>query len=363
MIYDVENIVVGAGVIGLAIARAFAKLGQETLLLEKNGYFGEETSSRNSEVIHAGIYYPKNSLKAQFCVTGKELLYAFCAEHHIPHQRVGKLIVATSPDEVGILDQIKDKAANNGVTDIKQISASAAKEMEPALHCKAALLSPSTGIIDTHQYMLSLLGDFEELGGQLALNASFDSAHILEGGFKIKSGGTQIICKRLINAGGLWAQSVAHSIDGLSGDHIPHRYLAKGSYFTMSRPSPFKTLIYPVPNTASLGVHVTLDMGGQIRFGPDQEWIDDINYDVNLDRSDQFYDAIRRYYPDLEADVLHPAYAGIRPKIQSPNGPQKDFLISTEKTHGISGLINLFGMESPGLTGSLAIANYVTSNV
>ncbi|MEH6476793.1 MAG: NAD(P)/FAD-dependent oxidoreductase [Sneathiella sp.] len=359
MSFDVENIVIGAGVIGLAIARELSVAGKDVLVLEKNSHFGEETSSRNSEVIHAGIYYAKDSLKAKFCVEGKALLYKYCTDYSVPHARIGKLIVATDKDELHILDSIKHKAENNGVHDLSFLTAQEAHTMEPALNCSGALLSPSTGIIDTHQYMLSLVGEIESSGNFIAYNAPFDGAGAIENGFRVNSNGNEIKCKHLINAAGLGAQTVAGEIADLAPQFVPTRFLAKGSYFTMNAPSPFAHLIYPVPNTASLGIHVTLDMAGQIRFGPDQEWVDTIDYEMDADRDDAFYEAIRKYYPQLPDDVLIPAYTGIRPKLQNASNGVKDFLISDRSHHGLPGLVNLFGMESPGLTSSLSIAKYV----
>ncbi len=359
MSYDVENIVVGAGVIGLAIARELSKSDKDVLVLEKNSHFGEETSSRNSEVIHAGIYYAKDSQKARFCVEGKELLYQYCKNYSIPHNRLGKLIVASTNSELDILHNIDKKAKDNGVYDLKYLSADEAKEMEPALKCSGALLSPSTGIIDTHQYMLSLVGEIERHGSFIAYNAPFISAEPVPDGFIVKSHDTELKCRHVINAAGLAAQSVANRIKTLSPNFIPRRFLAKGSYFTMNAPSPFGHLIYPVPNTASLGIHVTLDMAKQIRFGPDQEWVDDINYDIDAQRGAAFYSAIRKFYPNLPDNSLIPAYSGIRPKLQSPAGPAMDFIISGPREHNVPGLINLFGMESPGLTSSLRIGQHV----
>ncbi|MFT6556577.1 NAD(P)/FAD-dependent oxidoreductase [Sneathiella sp.] len=359
MEYDVETIVVGAGVIGLAIARSLALSNQDVLVLEKNGHFGEETSSRNSEVIHAGIYYPKDSLKAKLCVEGKSRLYQYCENHNIPHKRTGKLIVATTPEECDVLENILNKAQDNNVQDLKFISKKEVSLLEPQLRCEQALLSPSTGIIDTHQYMLSLVGEIEANKGAIAYHAPFSKAEVIGGGFLVTSGDNQLRCKRLINSAGLGAQSVAHEISGLSPEFIPTRYLAKGTYFTASFPSPFKHLIYPVPNTASLGIHVTLDMAGQIRFGPDQEWVDTVDYSLDEGRSHGFYEAIRRYYPDLKDDSLQPGYTGIRPKLQSPGSSAQDFQILSKADHQIPGLICLFGMESPGLTASLAIAETV----
>lgn len=360
MTYDVENVIIGAGVVGLAIARDLAISGKDVLVLERNGHFGEETSSRNSEVIHAGIYYPKDSFKARFCVEGKSMLYKYCRDFHIPHKKVGKLIVATHPSEKETLGSILKKAEENGVNDLQRLGTNEIKRLEPALSCIDALLSPSTGIIDTHQYMLSLVGEIESHGGDVAYNSSFSGASQIEGGFEILSNTTQITCKNLINSAGLSAQKVASRIRGLSLTSIPKTYLAKGSYFTMHNPSPFNHLIYPVPNTASLGIHVTLDLAGQIRFGPDQEWIDKIDYDVDDERVEDFYAAIRRYYPALRDASLIPAYAGIRPKTQSPTSGPTDFCFSGPKDHGVSGLVNLFGIESPGLTSSLRIGRHVS---
>ncbi len=355
----VETIVIGAGVIGLAIARECARRGQEVLVLERHGHFGEETSSRNSEVIHAGIYYPKDTLKARFCVEGKKKLYEYCESHGVPHKNLGKLIVATSDEELTTLSAIRQKAADNGVEDLSWISKTELKAMEPELSCKGALLSPSTGIIDTHQYMLALVGDIETAGGFIAYNSAFSRAEHRGGHYLVQAGENTLTCRNLINSAGLGAQAAAQNIDGLSADHIPTRYLTKGNYYTMNAKSPFKRLIYPVPQSASLGVHVTLDLGGQIRFGPDQEWIEEIDYNVNPNRADAFYEAIRKYWPALPDDSLIPAYSGIRPKIQSPTDPHKDFYISGPSDHGLPGLVNLYGMESPGLTSSLAIGAYV----
>ncbi|MEX1036638.1 MAG: NAD(P)/FAD-dependent oxidoreductase [Sneathiella sp.] len=359
MTVDVENIVVGAGVIGLAIARTLAVHGRDVLVLEQAAHFGDGTSSRNSEVIHAGIYYPKDSLKAIYCVEGKHQLYDYCRTHHIPHRNCGKLIVATSTEEISTLETLADKAAANNVDDISFLTRAEAVRMEPALHCSAALLSPSTGIIDSHQLMLAYVGEIEDGGGSIAFNTTFETAVKATEGFDVTADGITIKCRNLINSAGLSAQEVAGRIRGLPAETIPTRYLTKGSYFTMTAPSPFSRLIYPVPNTASLGIHVTLDLAGQIRFGPDQEWVGEIDYAVNPDRAADFYDAIRRYFPVLPDSSLIPAYSGIRPKTQSPNGSAADFRVMDERDHGLPGLINLFGMESPGLTASLKIGSVV----
>ncbi|WP_334128675.1 NAD(P)/FAD-dependent oxidoreductase [Sneathiella sp.] len=359
MSVDVENIVIGAGVIGLAIARALATAGREVLILERHRHFGEETSSRNSEVIHAGIYYPKDSLKARLCVAGKKLLYEYCQSRHIPRQRCGKLIVATEDAEVAPLVDISRRAAANGVVDLIPLSAAEAMRLEPALFCKAALLSPSTGIIDSHQLMLSYVGEIEDHGGQIAFATAFERAAPTRDGFEIRAGGETIRCRNLINSAGLHAQEVAANIHGLAPDLIPPRDIVKGSYFTMTKRSPFSRLIYPMPRTASLGIHVTIDLAGQIRFGPDQQWVDQLDYAVDGSRAESFYEAIRRYFPALPDGSLIPAYSGIRPKLKTQEGVSGDFCILDESAHRLPGLVNLFGMESPGLTSSLAIGAHV----
>lgn len=356
----IETVVIGAGVIGLAIAKELSEQGREVLVLERNAVFGEETSSRNSEVIHAGIYYKPGSLKAKLCVDGKKQLYHYCETNNIPHKRTEKLIVACSENDTQTLEAIKSNAEANGVDDLSFLTEKEAKSLEPHLECKSALLSPSTGIIDTHQYMLSLVGKIEAAGGQIAYNISIKRIEAQNDDFLIDCGDYSFTCGQIINSAGLQAQAVANLIDGLPSQHIPNRYLAKGSYFTMSAKSPFHRLIYPVPDTASLGVHVTLDLQGQIRFGPDQEWIEEINYDVDPKRAESFYAAIRKYFPALKDNSLIPAYSGIRPKIQGPNDGNMDFTIQDNSVHGIPSLINLFGMESPGLTSSLAIGKYIS---
>ena len=360
MTFDVENVVIGAGVIGLAIARALSVAGRDVLVLERAAHFGSETSSRNSEVIHAGIYYARNSLKALFCVEGRQMLYDYCRAHHLPHRQCGKLIVATTEAEISTLQGLAEKAAQNNVNDLTFLTKAEAETLEPALHCTAALLSPSTGIIDSHQLMLAYVGEIEDHGGTIAYNAAFQRATRTADGFTVTAQGMELSCRNLINSAGLSAQEVASQIAGLAPEHIPQRYLTKGSYFTMNAPSPFSRLIYPVPNTASLGIHVTLDIAGQIRFGPDQEWVDKIDYEVDPARGLAFYEAIRRYFPAIPDDCLLPAYSGIRPKVQSPTDGMADFVIMDEGRHGVPGLVNLFGMESPGLTASLKIGSFVT---
>ena len=361
----VEVVVVGAGVVGLAIARACALASREVIVLEAADAIGTETSSRNSEVIHAGIYYPANSLKAVLCVRGKKELYDYAASHGIDHRRVQKLIVATSAEEISILHELRDKGRRNGVDDLELLSRDEALRLEPNLHCEAALLSPSTGIVDSHGLMLALQGEAEARGAMLAFLTHLRQVSVVDQGFQLavdnQDGSTaELECKVLINAAGLHAQDVAARIVGHDESMIPRRHLAKGSYFSYSGIAPFQRLIYPVPGTGSLGLHYTLDLGGQPRFGPDHQVVDSIDYDVDARRANRFYEAIRKFFPDLADDSLSPAYAGIRPKIQEPGQPMQDFVFQDAHTHGIPGLINLFGIESPGLTCCLALADHVT---
>ena len=358
----VECVVIGAGVVGLAIARRLAMAGREVIVLESADAIGTVTSSRNSEVIHAGIYYPQGSLMARLCVAGKLALYDYCRDHGIPHRNSGKLIVATRVDEIDRLKTIKAHAASNGVNDLQVLTRDEAQALEPALQCEAALLSPSTGIVDSHSYMLSLRGDAEANGAAFALLAPLLSAKVVPGGFHIDVGGDapmQLACDMLINAAGLEAPAVARCIDGMPLEMIPTAYLAKGSYFSCNAKAPFSRLIYPVPEPGGLGVHLTLDMAGQARFGPDVEWVDHLDYTVDPQRAAKFYPAIRRYWPALPDDALMPSYSGMRPKIVPPAVATQDFLIQGVQSHGVPGLINLFGIESPGLTSSLAIGDYV----
>ncbi len=358
----VECVVIGAGVIGLAVARRLARAGREVIVLEAAEGIGTVTSSRNSEVIHAGIYYPAGSLMARMCVSGKRALYEYCCHHGIPHRNCGKLIVATTPKETLRLQSIRAHAEANGVFDLQTLSGEAARALEPALNCDAALLSPSTGIIDSHAFMLALRGDAEDAGAVCAFHTPLLRAKALAGRIELDAGGIAPItleCRILVNAAGLGASAVARSIDGMPIDLIPQAYLAKGNYFSCSAPAPFSRLIYPVPEPGGLGVHLTLDMAGQARFGPDVEWVDAIDYAVDPARAERFYPAIRRYWPALPDGALMPSYSGIRPKIVPPAVAVQDFLIQGPPHHGVDGLINLFGIESPGLTSSLAIADYV----
>jgi L-2-hydroxyglutarate oxidase LhgO len=357
---DIDCVVVGAGVVGLAVARALAMSGREVLVAEATEGIGTGTSSRNSEVIHAGIYYPAGSLKATLCVRGKHMLYDYCAARGIPHRRLGKLIVATDAAQAALLDDIARRARANGVDDMARISGAEAVRMEPALQCTAALLSPSTGIVDSHALMLALQGDAENAGAQCVFHTPLLSGNVrAEGGFDLRFGGDEAMslsCTTLINAAGLHAPSLARRIDGVPAEAIPREYLCKGSYFTLSGRAPFSRLIYPVPQHAGLGVHLTLDMGGQAKFGPDTEWIESEDYTLDPRRADVFYAAVRSYWPGLPDGALTPGYTGIRPKISGPHEPAADFMISGPARHGVAGLVSLFGIESPGLTSCLAIA-------
>ena len=367
----VDCVVAGAGVVGLAVARRLARDGHEVLLLERREAFGTQTSARNSEVIHAGLYYTPGSLKARLCVRGRELLYEYCAAHGVPHRRCGKLIVATAPAQEAALAQIAAVARANGVADLQAIGAAEARHMEPALRCAAALWSPSTGIVDSHALMLSLLGEAEDHGARLALLSPLGAVRPVAGGLELSlEGETEPLLRTrwLVNCAGLEAQALARRIEGLPGRHIPPARYAKGSYFSLPGRSPFSRLVYPVPETGGLGVHLTLDLAGQARFGPDVEWLAsddpaDFDYAVDPCRAERFYAAIRAYWPDLKDGQLVSAYSGIRPKLSGPGEPAADFRIDGPALHGVAGLINLFGIESPGLTASLAIAEQVGAAV
>ncbi|UYN97865.1 MAG: NAD(P)/FAD-dependent oxidoreductase [Enhydrobacter sp.] len=358
----VDSVVVGAGVVGLAVARALALAGREVIVLEAAEGIGTATSSRNSEVIHAGIYYPKGSLMAETCVEGRRKLYAYCAAHGVPHRNCGKLIVATSPAESETLASIKNRAEANGVEDMRFLTTAEAKAMEPNLECTAALLSPTTGIVDSHSYMLALQGDAEERGAMFAFHAPLQSGRATDDGIELAVGGAEpmeLKARLVVNCAGLHAPALARRIEGMPTDCIPTAYYAKGNYFTLTGRSPFSRLIYPVPVPGGLGVHITVDMGGQAKFGPDVEWIDGIDYTVDPHRADKFYAAVRRYWPGLKDGALQPGYAGIRPKTVPQGAPAQDFVIQGPAQHGIAGLIHLFGIESPGLTASLALAERV----
>lgn len=357
----VDCIVVGAGVVGLAVARALAIAGRDVLILEAADAIGTETSSRNSEVIHAGLYYPPDGLKARFCVPGRRALYAYCMSRGVPHRRSGKLVVATSADETARLESIAERARTNGVDDLELISAAAALTLEPALHCHAALHSPSTGIVDSHRLMQAYLGDAEAAGATLVLRSPVTGGSVGSSHITLSAGGAEpmeIGCRLLVNCAGLHALGLAKSIDGFPAANLPEVKFAKGNYFILSGRAPFSRLVYPVPIPGGLGVHLTLDLGGAARFGPDVEWVETIDYAVDPRRADGFYAAIRRYWPALADGALLPGYSGIRAKA-SRAGADSDFIIEGPSAHGVPGIINLFGIESPGLTASLAIADHV----
>ncbi|WP_294539540.1 NAD(P)/FAD-dependent oxidoreductase [uncultured Rhodoblastus sp.] len=358
----IDCLVIGAGVIGLAVARELARAGREVLIVERENRIGVGTSSRNSEVIHAGIYYDQWSLMARFCVEGRRALYHFCEERGVPHRRCGKLIVATSREESSKLSAIKARAAANGVEDLVEISISTARDLEPALHCEGALLSPSTGIIDSHAFMLALLADAESFGAVVALNSPVVAARVVDDGLEVDFAGSDPItlcCNLCINAAGLHAPDLVREIAGYPANLAPRAHYAKGNYFALAGHSPFSRLIYPVPVPGGLGTHLTIDLLGQARFGPDVEWVDKIDYSVDPARALEFYASIRRFWPDIKDGQLQPAYAGIRPKIVPKEIGRQDFVVQGRECHGIPNLINLFGIESPGLTASLALAAYV----
>jgi L-2-hydroxyglutarate oxidase LhgO len=366
--FSTEAVVIGAGVVGLAIARALAQAGREVVVLEKNAHIGEETSARNSEVIHAGIYYPKGSLKAALCVEGCQRLYAFCQSHGVGHKRLGKLIVSTHADQDEQLAVLLRHAAGNGVTDLKQISKTEISALEPEVSAWGGLFSPSTGIVDSHAYMLALLGDAETAGANLVRAADVMSVTRQGDGHRLNvrnAGETMTLVTRiLVNSAGLWAPRVAGRIESLDTEFVPPTFLAKGNYLALNIPSPFHHLVYPVPEPGGLGVHLTLDMSGAARFGPDVEWLatndpEMIDYAVSSALPAQFAPRIAAYWPRITAEMLTPGYSGVRPKIGGRENPNADFRIEGPATHGLPGLVNLFGIESPGLTASLAIAEKV----
>jgi L-2-hydroxyglutarate oxidase LhgO len=364
----IDCAVIGAGVVGLAVARQLAAQGREVLILEAGGAFGTGISARNSEVIHAGIYYPAGSLKARLCVAGRRMLYDYCAERGIGHRRCGKLIVATDDGQRGQLAAISAKARANGVEDLQLLARDDARALEPALECTAALLSPSTGIVDSHGLMLALLGDAERHGAVLALHSPVQGGEVAADRIMLEVGGAPANAMRLhartvVNCAGLGAQGIAGRLRGLPVHTVPPLHYAKGNYYALAGRAPFSRLIYPVPVPAGLGVHLTLDLGGQARFGPDVEWIDRIDYAVAPERADAFYAEVRRYWPQLPDGALLPAYAGIRPKPHAPDAAACDFLVSGPAEHGIRGLVCLYGIESPGLTASLALAEHVVQRL
>jgi L-2-hydroxyglutarate oxidase LhgO len=365
---QVDAIVIGAGAVGLAVARALAQVGRETVVVESQTAIGQGVSSRNSEVIHAGLYYPTGSLKARLCVRGKQLLYELCASHGVEHRNCGKLVVANSETETAALRGLQDRAVANGVP-VRWLEAPEALALEPALHCTAALLSPSTGIVDSHGFMLALQGDVENAGGMVALGSAVDSAvlgqasqpHVIR-----MADGSEVAAPVLVNAASLHACALARRFEGLDARFVPREHFAKGSYYALSGRAPFSRLVYPAPADAWLGVHLTLDLGGQAKFGPDLEWLavsrpEDIDYTVDPRRADGFYAEVRRYWPGLPDGALQPSYSGVRPKIYGPGEAAPDFRIDGPRLHSVPGLVNLFGIESPGLTSALAIAEHVAA--
>eukprot|EP00250_Pteridium_aquilinum_P029537 c3963_g1_i1 orf=198-1475(+) len=384
----VDCLVVGAGVVGLAIARAMAMHGREVLVVEAAPTFGTATSSRNSEVIHAGIYYPHNSLKALLCVQGRKSLYSYCNEHNVAHKQLGKLIVATHPSQISTLESILLNGRKNGVSDLRFLSGKEVSELEPNIGCVKALLSPSTGIIDSHSFMLSLQADAEVHGATFAFNSSVIQGNVCCEGIEMHVCSTEVLTgqgkpdqmdanslvlcpKTIVNAAGLNASTIARRLHGFPMEAVPAIFFSRGCYFSLTglEKAPFSHLVYPIPEEGGLGVHVTLNLSGQVRFGPDVEWLDsmyadgahqlEFDYTVDPKRAEKFYPEVRKYYPALQDGALKADYAGIRPKISGPHDPPGDFLIQGQEAHGICGLVNLFGIESPGLTASLAIADRV----
>jgi L-2-hydroxyglutarate oxidase LhgO len=374
----VDTVVVGAGVVGLAVARAIALTGREVMVIEKEKAIGQGVSSRNSEVVHGGLYYPTGSLKAKLCVRGKAMMYAYCSERGLPILQCGKLIVATNASQLPKLAQIEAQAVANGVP-VKRLNQKQAKALEPELECIEALHSPTTGIVNSHDLMTALQGDLENAGGMVALATEIKKiqfldqnslvAGILSAQSATESGANaetiEIGFKLLINAAGLYAPQLAQRMQGFDAQHVPHAHYAKGNYYSLSGKAPFKHLIYPIHDAAGLGVHITVDLGGQAKFGPDVEWLDgiknpdEIDYSVDPHRADAFYAEVRKYWPGLRDGQLTPSYSGVRPKIVGAGQAAADFMIQGETVHGIKGLVNLFGIESPGLTSSLAIGEYV----
>ena len=370
----VDALVIGAGVVGLAVGRALAQRGVETIVVERADAIGSGISSRNSEVIHAGLYYAPGSLKARLCVAGRDRLYAYCASHGVAHRRCSKLVVATADDQLGALHALAQRARENGVADLELLSAADAIALEPELRCTAALLSPSSGIVDSHALMLALRGDLEGAGGAVVLRSPVERVECFDRGVeghRVEVGGAEpsALCARfVVNAAGLHAPALAARFDGLAAQHVPRARFSKGSYFALARRSPFARLVYPLPQDAWLGVHLTLDLAGRARFGPDAQWLavasaDAIDYGVDPARAEAFYADVRRYWPALPDGALEPAYSGVRPKLHGPGEPAPDFRIDGPREHGVAGLVNLFGIESPGLTSCLALADEVLARL
>jgi L-2-hydroxyglutarate oxidase LhgO len=361
-----DAVVIGGGVVGLACAVSLARRGMHVLVLESGPSIGTGTSSRNSEVIHAGIHYPQHSLKAQLCVEGRERLYAFCEERGVPYKKIGKIIFARDDAEHGPLDLIAAQAAAAGVHDLRLLSHREIAALEPELQCSAAILSPSTGIIDSHSLMLALEGELTSRGGQVVCNTHVARAEPSGSHWAIHVAGENsalLLAQRLVNSAGLAATTVAAAVDGLASSHIPAPAMARGCYFVYSRSVPFQHLIYPVPVPGGLGTHLTLDLAGRARFGPNVEWINKVDYRVDPALYAQFLAAARRIWPAIDGDALQPGYSGIRPKVRTAAGIANDFIISGPADHGLDGLVNLFGIDSPGLTASLAIGDTVARHI
>jgi L-2-hydroxyglutarate oxidase LhgO len=361
-----QVLVVGAGIIGLAVARQAALAGHDVIVAEAEGHIGSGTSSRNSEVIHAGIYYPTGSLRERHCARSRRLLYAYCESHGVPHSKLGKLVVASRPDHIPALEKVFAQGMRNGVEGLRMLSGAEALRIEPALACVAAFHSPETGIIDSHRYMLALVGDIEDRGGALALSTPIDRLALSGAGWRVTFGGREagaLTVDAVINAAGHGAQKLALATEDYARERVPRLVLAKGNYFAYSGRPVFSRLIYPLPIPGGLGVHVTLDLAGRMRFGPDVEWIDQFDCDVDPRRAASFYPAIRTYWPGLPDGTLVPDYAGIRPKLTGPGEPPADFMIDGPKDHGLKRLVHLFGIESPGLTASLSLAEEVVARI
>jgi L-2-hydroxyglutarate oxidase LhgO len=354
----VQTVVIGAGVVGLAVARALARTGREVIVIERAAHVGTETSSRNSEVVHSGIYYPPGSLKTRLCVRGRDLLYDYCEAKCVPYRRTGKLIVATSPDEVPTLDKYFDLARQNAVGEIAWLTTDEVRALEPEVYCVRALHIPYTGIVDSHGLMTALWGDLQAAGGDVAFLTVATGGRRTDDGFELDVAGLDetLTCRELVNSAGLYAPDLARKLSGCAGELAPTAYYARGHYFSLSGKSPFSRLVYPIANAAGLGTHVTIDLSGRAKFGPDVQWIDGVDYSFGPSRHESFAEAIRLYYPALDESRLQPDYTGIRPKITPRGAPAADFRIDGPADHGIQGLVHMYGIESPGLTACLALA-------
>lgn len=361
----VQTLVIGAGVVGLAVARALAESGREVLVLERAEHVGAETSSRNSEVVHSGIYYPTGSLKALSCVHGAARLYEYCSAHGVPHRRTGKLIVATTDAERATLARYLELGTANGVQGLRLIEADEARALEPEVRCVAALHSPVTGIVDSHALMVALWGDLQRAGGEVVFRTAVLGGARTDGGFVLRLEGEadELSCDELVNAAGLYAPRVARSLDGCAGETAPTAYYARGHYFTLTGKPPFGRLVYPIAESAGLGIHATVDLAGRVRFGPDVEWTDEIDYRFDESRRERFAASIRRYYPGLDEARLQADYVGVRPKITAPGTAAADFRVDGPAVHRVRGLVQMYGIESPGLTACLALGETVVERL